>query len=307
MPASAYPILDGLRRALLDRGPLAALPEGVWKRTSALNTWGTNAIEGNTLARDEVERLLLEEHVAKGAPVRDVLETVQHDRAFRGLARRLEAPVSARAARELHEEVFRQVKPHAGQWRLVRVGIAGTRFVPPRPEEVPLLLDGWEREYHQRDLRGADALDLAAWMHWRFEAIHPFQDGNGRVGRLLLNLHLLKTSWPPAHVLPADRDAYMAALEAGHRGDLAPLRALLVQALGRSLLDLLDQVGTKQDELAPLAALARRGPYDAKYLALRASQGALPALKEGKAWRTSPRAVALYVEHQGRKEPSRRR
>lgn len=295
------PILLALRDALLARGPLAALPEAVWKRTSALNTWGTNAIEGNTLARSEVERLLLEEHVVAGAPLRDVLETTQHDRAFRGLLRRLDEPLTAAMAKGLHGEVFRAVKPHAGTWRLVRVAIQGTRYVPPRPEEVPLLIDQWERDYHQRDLRGEPALDLAAWMHWRFEAIHPFQDGNGRVGRLLLGFHLLKHNWPPLHVTPPDKAAYVAGLEAGHRGDLGPLRAFLAQALGRSILDLLDQVGTKEDELRPLAALAKGGPYDAKYLALRCSQGALPAVKEGREWRTSPRAIGLYAREVGRK------
>lgn len=295
------PILEDLRRALLDRGPLAALPEGVWKRTSALNTWGTNAIEGNTLARAEVEALLLQEQVAKGAPVRDVLETLQHDRAFRALAKRLDVPLSADLARRYHEEVFRGVQGHAGQWRLVRVAIAGTKYRPPRPEEVPLLLKGWEQEHHQRDLRDATALDLAAWSHWRFECIHPFQDGNGRVGRLLLNHFLVQKNWPPAHILPADREAYLKALDHGHEGDLAPLRALLEQALTRSVLDLLDQVGTRQDELQPLADLAGQGPYDAKYLGLRASQGVLPALKDGKAWRTSRRALGLYVAHHGRK------
>lgn len=295
------PIFPGLHGALLERGPLADLPDAVWKRTSALNTWGTNAIEGNILGYAEVEALLLQEQVTRGAPVRDVVETLQHDRVFRGLPRRVEEPLSPALARRLHEEVFRHVKPHAGHWRLVRVAIAGTRHRPPRPEEVPVLMDAWEREVHQRDLRGEPVLGLAAWMHWRFEAIHPFLDGNGRVGRLLLNHHLLRHSWPPVHVLPPDRDAYLRASEAGHAGDLGPLESLLEAAAARSILDLLDQVGTGEDELRPLAALAERGPYDAKYLALRASQGALPALKRGKAWLTSRRALRLYAEHLGRK------
>lgn len=294
-------ILDGLRAALLDRGPLAALPESVWKRTAALNTWGTNAIEGNTLDRSDVERLLLEEHVAAGAPLRDVLETTQHDRAFRGLLQRLETPLSVRLARALHGDVFRHVKPHAGAWRMIRVGIMGTAFVPPRPEEVPILLDEWEREYHHRDLRGDETFALASWMHWRFEAIHPFQDGNGRVGRLLLNFHFLKRNWPPLHVTPIDKSAYTAGLEAGHSGDLGPLTRFLQHAMARSLLDLLDQVGTREDELKPLLEFARGGPYDAKYLALRASQGALPAVKVGKAWRTSARSLSLYGRALGRK------
>lgn len=297
----ADPILVALRSALLARGPIAALPNAVWKRASAFNTWGTNAIEGNTLAREDVERLLLEERTAAGAPFRDVLETVQHDRAFLGLRQRLDEPISSRLALRLHDEVFRNVKPHAGALRLVRVGIVGSKVAFPRAEEVPLLLEAWEREHHQRDFAEEDKIALAAWSHWRFEAIHPFLDGNGRVGRLLLNLFLLQKSWPPVHVTPAERDEYLAALDAAGRGDFAPLRAFVAHGLARSLLDLLDQVGTKDDALAPLADLARDGPYDAKYLALRASQGALPALKDGRVWRTSARAVRLYAEHVGRR------
>lgn len=295
-----YPILAELRDALLARGPLAALPEAVWKRASAFNTWGTNAIEGNTLGRADVEQLLLREHVAAGAPLRDVLETAQHDVAFRGLLRRLEEPLTVRLALQLHDDVFRRVKPHAGSWRLIRVGISGTTFIPPRPEEVPIHLDAWEREYHQRDLRDADALDLAAWMHWRFEAIHPFLDGNGRIGRLLLNFHLLKHNWPPLHVTPVDKLAYVAALEAGHRADLNVLRDFLGDALGRSILDLLDQVGTRKDELKSLAELEADSHYGAKYLALRMSQGALPGVKAGRSWRTSRRALEIYERHLAR-------
>lgn len=294
-------ILAGLRDALLARDPLAALPEAVWKRTSAFATWGTNAIEGNTLTREDVDRLLLAERSVGGAPVRDVLETLQHDRAFRGLLRRLDEPLTARLALTLHDEVFRNVKPHAGMSRLVRVGIAGAEHVPPTPEEVPFLMERWQEEYHAKDLRDADPIELAAWMHWRFEAIHPFLDGNGRVGRLLLNHHLLKRSWPPAHITPAERDQYVEALNAGNRGDLGPLVRLLHEALGRSLLDLLDQVGTERDRLAPLQVVAKGTPHDAAYLGLRARQGFLPALKVKGEWRTSPRAVRLYVERVGRR------
>ncbi|MGQ0534924.1 MAG: Fic family protein [Methanobacteriota archaeon] len=284
----------------LSRCTLGALPDPVWKRTAALDTWGTNAIEGNTLGRGEVERILLEERTVGDAPVRDVLETIQHDRAFRSLAARLDEPVTARLSRDLHAQVFRGVHGHAGTFRTVRVRISGSAHEPPRPEEVPLRMDEWERELALRDVEGEDPLALAAWMHWRFEAIHPFADGNGRVGRLLLNHFLLRHNWPPAHVLPDDRDSYVAALQIGNGGDLSPFRAFLEDALARSLLDLLDQVGTKKDELAPLRALGALGPYDAKYLALRAAQGALPAVKVGREWRTSPRAIEVYVRHLGR-------
>src|SRR5437773_6225283 len=71
-------ILGPLRAELLTRSALDSLPEGVWKRTGALNTWGTNAIEGNTLSRTDVERILLEQKSVGNRHLSDVLETIQH-------------------------------------------------------------------------------------------------------------------------------------------------------------------------------------------------------------------------------------
>jgi len=293
-------ILKPLRQELLTRTPLDALPESVWKRTGALNTWGTNAIEGNTLTFADVERVLLEQRSVPGRPVPDVLETIHHDVAFRGLLARRGQPIRLVTAMELHEDVFRGVLPDAGQWRRVNVRIQGSKHTPPRMENVVALLTKWQEAYSTRDTRGENVFALAAWMHHGFESIHPFSNGNGRVGRLLLNLHFLKHNWPPVHVLPPDRDRYLDALEAGHAGHLADLEEFLRVAMGRSLLDLLDQVGTKEDELKPLRAFAAKGPYSAKYLSLRAGQGRLPALKVGGDWKTSARATRAYRDLVGR-------
>ena len=120
------------------------------------------------------------------------------------------------------------------------------------------------------------------------------------MGRLLLNLHFLKHGWPPAHILPPDRDRYLRALERGHDGNLSDLEGFLVVAMARSLLDLLDQVGTREDELKPLNALSKHSPYSAKYLSLRASQEELPALKASGDWHSSERALQAYRHLVGR-------
>jgi Fic family protein len=289
------PILQSLRETLLTRMPFDAIPESVWMRTGALNTWGTNAIEGNTLTRRDVERLLLERRSVANRPVPDVLETLQHEAAFRSLMDRRSAPLNGGTALDLHRTVFQGVLPAAGTWRRVNVGITGARFTPPRMEKVESSMDEWEKEYARRDLRAADVFALAAWMHFQFETIHPFEDGNGRVGRLLLNLHFLRHNWPPVHVLPPDRTRYLKALDAGHSSGLEVLEEFLRVAMARSLLDLLDQVGTEDDRLLSAKKLDRRGPYSAKYLALRMSQGKLPGLKVSGDWRTSPRALRAYV------------
>ncbi|TET89141.1 MAG: Fic family protein [Methanomassiliicoccales archaeon] len=294
-------ILLELRQSLLTRTPLPALPESVWKRIGALNTWGTNAIEGNTLTWRDVERVLLEQRSVGNRPISDVLETLQHEAAFRGLTQQLEAPIRLQIVLKLHETVFRGIYPDAGHWRRVNVRITGSTHTPPRAEKVVTAMASWEEEYTERDLKGEPTFGLASWMHHRFEAIHPFTDGNGRIGRLLLNLHFLKHSWPPVHVLPPDRSRYVHALESGHSGDLSELEAFLKIAAARSLLDLLDQVGTQEDELKPFGTLKVRGDHSTNYLGLRASQGELPAIKMSGKWHSSERGVRLYAQFVGRR------
>src|SRR5256886_15823930 len=287
-------ILGPLRAELLTRSALDSLPEGVWKRTGALNTWGTNAIEGNTLSRTDVERILLEQKSVGNRPLSDVLETIQHAAAFANLLERRRDPIRLTTVLELHEEVFRGIKADAGQWRRVNVRIGGMKRAPPRMERILHMMSTWEEEYKERDMHGEDPFSLGARMHFDFESVHPFSDGNGRVGRLLLNLHFLKHGWPPVHILPPDRDRYLRALERGHAGSLADLVEFFGLVMGRSLLDLLDQVGTREDELRPLKKLAGKSPYSAKYLGLRASQDRLPALKVSGDWHTSERAIRVY-------------
>lgn len=291
-------ILLALREALLDACPLSALPTDTLRRTSALNTWGTNSIEGNRLSRREAEDLLLRDRSPGGHSVRDLMETVQHDHVFRGLPERLDQRIGAETALELHALVFWRILPDAGSLRKVRVRVVGSPHRPPIPEWVPRAMMEWEDELDER--AGGEVFATAAWMHHRFESIHPFTDGNGRTGRLLMNLYLLHHSWPPVHVLPTDRDAYMDTFVGGHQGEHGGLERLLRVLMGRSLLLLLNELGDEEDRMKRVTELARDGPYTAKYLALRASQGQLPAEKRGGRWWTSRGALEAYRKEVGK-------
>jgi Fic family protein len=295
-------ILNKLREELLNRSSIERLPDSVWKRAGALNTWGTNAIEGNTLTWKEVEKILIEQRSVSNAPLPDVLETIKHEAAFHGLIRRVSASIRLTAVLELHEEVFRGVLADAGQWRRVNVRITGSRHTPPRMEKVLIKMEEWIEEYSNRDMIGEPVFPLAAWMHHSFEGIHPFSNGNGRIGRLLLNLHFLKHNWPPIHIFQSDREVYMNCLEEGHSGNLSRLIEFLRVSMGKSLLDLLDQVGTEDDELKPLKHFGSKGPYSAKYLTLRAGKEQLPAIKVKGEWQTSSRALRLYRIFVGEKQ-----
>jgi Fic family protein len=292
-------ILEGLRSALLSRGSFDTFPEKVWTTAASLNTYGTNSIEGNTLTQDEVDTVLIDREGVK-KPIRFIMETIQHEAAFKHLVGRRARAIDLVSILEMHEEVFKGILQDYGQWRNINVTIRGASFTPPRPEKIVPKMDGLIKEYNQRQLLGEDVFALGAWLHYNFESIHPFSDGNGRVGRLLLNLHFLKHNWPPVNVMPADRVRYLEALSQGALGNLEPMTEYLKVIMGASLLNFLSFVGTEIDELNPLLEYENEITYSPKYLSLRARQGELAAVMIKNEWHTSKRALQLYTEEVGR-------
>ena len=294
-------ILKELRHSLLERVSIDSLPIPVLERQSIANTWGTNSIEGNTLSFAEVEKVIRSGQGVRNRPLGDIIETRNHYMAFMSLVSLIPKRIDLVMVQELHEKVFKGVMQDAGQWRRSNVWIRSASFTPTRWEKVIPQLTEWQREYAKRETAGGDPFESAAWMHQRFESIHPFTDGNGRVGRLLLNLHFLKHNWPPVSITPHNRIDYLDALEKGNEGDLASLTEFLRVVMSQSLIDLLDQVGsTKDDELLTTTELGKKPPYSAKYLALRAKQGSLPAMKRARDWMTSRRSLNLYLKYVGR-------
>jgi hypothetical protein len=146
--------------------------------------------------------------------------------------------------------------------------------------------------------------EVLARIHNDFEMIHPFLDGNGRTGRLLLNLVLVRLGLPPVIVLKRQRTAYLAALEAADRGDHGPLGELLARAMldsinrfvlpnvaGPARLVPLPSLADSRISLTALRAAARRGRLQAE----TDSQGE---------WRSTRRAVEDYLasrRHHGRR------
>ena len=295
-------LLEILRSKLLERTSFNDLPESVWKRSGVLNTWGTNAIEGSTITRADAEDIILDGKSVSGKPIRDVMETLQHEKAFENLVKIRQKEITLKTVLELHDEVFHGILPDVGQWRRINVRIKNASFSPPRLEKVVREMESWERHYRERDIGGKDVFRLGAWMHFEFERIHPFSDGNGRIGRLLLNLHFLRKNWPPIHILPEHRKQYLDALKAiDTKKDFSLLEMFFKTLMGSSLIDLLDQVGTtSEDKLIKLKEASKECSYSPQYLALRCKQGMLPAVKNRGEWYISKRSLDLYISHIGR-------
>ncbi len=212
---------------------IAHLSEEDWKAFTESFTYDTNAIEGSTVAFKEVGDIL-ERDKWPEKPKGDIAETYGVAKAV-DFIRKTSEPFSVALILELHRIVFKNSKPFAGKFRPkgveVVVGDALGNVVHrgAPSESVRSLLDELIAWYAANKKR-YPPLVLAAVVHNQFENIHPFEDGNGRVGRLLLNYILLKHGLPPLNIELTHRREYYATLQAYEKNhDLRPTIELMLK------------------------------------------------------------------------------
>lgn len=185
-------------------------------------TYDTNRIEGSTLTLDDTRKVLERGLTPTSRPIRDVEETRNHAAVA---ARVLQDPVPLDLAHLLrwHREVFGGTKPQiAGRLRDYDVRIRGSRHLPPSGLEVrPMMLE--LLRWAARSRKTLNPVELAGAFHFRFEQIHPFGDGNGRIGRLAMNNLLAQARYPLLNIRYGRRRGYYSALEAASTaGDERP-------------------------------------------------------------------------------------
>lgn len=195
---------------------LAKLPPSVLEKESqdfALEfTYDTNRIEGSTLSLEDTRRLLGRGITPAAKPLKDILETQKHAALVRQLIRKPE-PIDLSRLLNWHKELFSETKPDiAGRLRDFDVRIRGSQHVPPSALEVrPMLLEliRWSTRAASR----VHPVELSAEFHFRFEHIHPFGDGNGRIGRLAMNSLLNQKGFPMINIRYVRRRGYYRSLE----------------------------------------------------------------------------------------------
>lgn len=185
-------------------------------------TYNSNAIEGNTLTLQETA-MVLEGLTIDQKPLKDHLEAVGHRDAFLYVISLVsdKVPISERIIREIHALVLMNKPEDKGVYRRISVKIMGAHHEPPQPYLVPIQMEQLVVDL-SRDNR--HTIEKAALFHLNFEGIHPFIDGNGRTGRLLLNLMLIQAGYPPIDVKFSDRRKYYACFDSYFRdNDPSPM------------------------------------------------------------------------------------
>lgn len=172
------------------------------------NTYHSNAIEGSTLTYAETYAILYNDNSFKiqGKEPREIYEAINHKNALELVFENLKNNeiFDERFIKKINETINKNIKDTEG-YRKIQVFIRGSEHIPPEPEKIPNLMNYYIYNYNNDE---QDIFNKMARYHIEFEKIHPFEDGNGRTGRLLLNYELLKNNLPPVVITKEDRVKY---------------------------------------------------------------------------------------------------
>ena len=206
--------VDALKKSLDAARPLTpAEVEAIKEVFLVEHTYNSNAIEGNTLTLQETA-LVLQGITIDQKPLKDHLEAVGYKEAFQYVEElaKQDKPITEIDIKSIHNLVLADRPEDRGTFRRVNVRIAGALTNPVQPyliapkiEELLNDYPNWTKSMH--------IVECVATFHLHFESIHPFIDGNGRTGRLLMNLQLIKAGLPVINIKFADRRKYYDAFD----------------------------------------------------------------------------------------------
>lgn len=316
--ATIYERLHGQIAELRER--LGGLPspdeaEGIWRGIWLEEAHHSTAIEGNTLVLKQVEALLAEGRAVGNKELSEYLEVRGYataadwvyGHAIHAAEWTDQAVVSLTELRHVHALAMTpvwDVAPHPQATDREGPGPFREHDIQPFPggmkpaawPEVPMLVNDWISDAQSLARSDAPKLPEAlASLHARFEQIHPFLDGNGRAGRLILNLVLVRLGYPPAIIYKGDRARYLAALRRADDGDAGPLGEFLARAVLDNLYKFVVPAIAGPARLVPLPALATPD-LSANALRVAAIRGRLKAAKASDGtWRSSRAWVAEYA------------
>jgi hypothetical protein len=308
--------LDQAKAGLVEVGGLPkpeeaqAIWQGIWHE----ETHHSTAMEGNTMLLSQV-RILLEEKRAVGdKEFKEYLEIQAYAEAAQWVYAQAAGSddwsgrdlINLTELRQIHTMVVdqvwhsfppegRQPEEGSGSFRHHDVQPLASGYTPPTWPDVPPLVTDWLRIVNNRPPKErVHPMAHLAFAHARLEQIHPFLDGNGRTGRLVLNLMLVRSGYPPAIIYKADRPKYLKALR---RFDKEDDPFSLAELLARSVKHSIDRFVLPglagPHKMVPLSALAK-APLSLLALRRAAERGRLKALKKGDQWHSTKQWVDDY-------------
>lgn len=296
----------------------------IWTNIWYAEAHHSTAIEGNTLVLQQVEALLAEGKAVGNKQLREYMEVTGYAAAATWVYEQATMPntestdkslLTLTEVRRIHEMAMNpvwEVEPPSeatpeespGSFRHHNIRPFTGGMQPPSWVEVSAAMADWLSDVNQLEPATAGFPEQLAEIHCRFEQIHPFLDGNGRVGRLILNLILVRCGYPPAIIYKNQRSRYLAALRRADTGDSGSLGEFIARAILDNLYKFVVPAVAGPARLVPLAAL-ETDEISLPALRIAASRGRLQATKgpDGQ-WRSSRNWVDEYLASRQRQSSS---
>lgn len=290
--------------------------EGIWQEEAHHST----AMEGNTLVAREVQLLLLDGRAVGSREFREYLEVKGYadaalwvyGQAVKGRPQESHF-ITLTEVREIHARVVRPEWHNAppdhlterdgpGAFRESNIEPLRPGLTPPEWTQVPSLLSDWIASANADLPDEAVVIERFAELHALFERIHPFSDGNGRAGRLVLNLLLVRYGYPPAVIHKKDRPRYLDGLRRADDGDPGLLGEVLARAVKHGIDRFLIPGLAGPHRYVPLSSLTDMG-FSHNALVLAAKRGRLEATQRNGQWYSSRKCVEDYKATRYRRSP----
>ncbi len=245
--------------------------------------FNSNAIENSTLTLKETEKILLEMEVSRDVSLREVFEAQNLARVIEYVRNKSQEEISKEKILLLHQMLMGNINDSiAGRFRganeYVRVGV----HIAPAPEHLERMIEGIIVEYSsEEDVYFADKI---AQFHLDFEMIHPFNDGNGRIGRVLINYQLQRAGFPTLIIRDKEKQAYYRSFhEYQDTKKTKAMEKVLTMALLESLHKRIAYL--KGQSIVALSEYAKESDKSTQTLLNAARRQTIPAFREKGVWK----------------------
>lgn len=272
-----YDFLKKNKESLLDIIFEAELPESVYN---------SNAIESSTLTISETEKILLNMEVSRNVSVREVFEAKNLAQVFEYIKKKINGNSADRELiLLLHKMLISNIDEGiAGRFRkqyeYVRVGT----YIAPAPEHIEAMIISVLSEYSGNN--SAYFLEKISKFHLDFEHIHPFCDGNGRIGRVLINYQLIQLGFPPIIIRDKGKASYYKSFEEYRNSDKKKT-AMIDRVISLALMESFHKriAYLKGDKIIRLSESAEKKKESASVLLNKAKRQTIPAFREKGVWK----------------------
>jgi Fic family protein len=306
LPNDLYNRIIEKKKTLDSQGKLSSeIIKRIDKRMEIEFIYNTNKIEGNALSRGETE-LVLRGLTVKNQNLSDILEIQNHPSGLdlvRKMAFDVQHKIDEDDIKEVHKMIMNGVIANAGEYRMVDLQVTGAGFTPPPFYEVPRYMNNLIEliNDNKNDLR---PIELAAYVHYDLSWIHPFENGNGRLARLLMNFILLKNGYPCVIIPKVERGQYLENLRIADKESFEPFLIYIARRVEQTLdiyLLEIENPDVDKPELLTLNELSKDTSHSAEYWSLLARKGKIDAVKIGKVWKTTKKTIENYLQQHSEK------